>query len=319
MIVFVSLVMRMRHTKKNSSRKVERSSNSKRRRSPDMQQNSSKSNEGEISWRSLRTNNGHVEAEEAKVYEAKIDNDATKEALPENIRGNVKELRIVIDQLHLNFKQAGELILEIARRLDEDHVVKQDQICRKIKEFLKDKIQQRKISEGWIEECLPTEYKRKYKGKPKSQLNHLLKHRPEQQVAITQEGKSETNDEITTQVITSYREQQGIEDNPVATQIADSKPEQDIEYSDIDLTSVSTPIEQEPAAANAEPQEPQVDPDQVLQETSHEIRILLSRDSLSEQIARVDSPGIEWVWLSGVMDEKSRIVSNVKLERGELK
>src|SRR5215831_17563229 len=142
MIVFVSLVMRMRHIKKNSSRKVEPSSNSKRTRSPDMQQNSSKSNEGEISWRSLQTNNGHVEAEEAKVYEAKIDNVAKthaksygaiqEEVLPENVRGNVKELRIVIDQLHLNFIQAGELILEIARRLDEDHIVKQDQICRKI-------------------------------------------------------------------------------------------------------------------------------------------------------------------------------------------
>src|SRR5215831_4986148 len=146
MIVFVSLVMRMRHIKKNSSRKVEPSSNSKRTRSPDMQQNISKSNEGEISWRSLQTNNGHVEAEEAKVYEAKIENVAKsydaiqEEALPENVRGNIKELRIVIDQLHLNFIQAGELILEIARRLDEDHVVKQDQICRKIKEFLKDKI-----------------------------------------------------------------------------------------------------------------------------------------------------------------------------------
>jgi hypothetical protein len=182
---------------------------------------------------------------------------------------------------------------------------------------LKDKIQERKISEGWIEECLPTEYKRKYKCKPKSQLNHLLKHRPEQQVAVTQDGKSETNDEIAPHVIKSYKEQQGIEDNQVATQIADSRPEQDIEYSDTDL--VSTPIEQELEAANVQPQEPRVDPDQVLQETSHEIRILLSRDSLSEQIARVDSPGIEWVWLSGVMDEKSRIVSNVKLERGELK
>jgi hypothetical protein len=65
--------------------------------------------------------------------------------------------------------------------LDEDHVVKQDQICRKIKEFLKDKIQERKISEGWIEEWLPTEYKRKYRGKGQSpvklyneQLLHLI-------------------------------------------------------------------------------------------------------------------------------------------------
>ena len=145
-----------------------------------------------------------------------------------------------------------------------------------------------------------------------------MKHRPGQPVAVTQDGKSETKDEIAPQVIKSYREQQGIEDNPVATQISDSKPEEDIDYSDTDLTSVSTPIEQEPAAANAQPQESQVDPDQVLQETSHEIRILLSRDSLSEQIARVDSLGIEWVRLSGVMDEKSRIVSNLKLERGEL-
>src|SRR5215813_1516113 len=101
MIVFVSLVMRMRHIKKNSSRKVERSNNSKRRRSPDMQQNSSKSNEGEISWRRLQTNNGHVEAEEAKIdniaeTHTKPYDAIQEEGLPENVRGNVKELRIVI-------------------------------------------------------------------------------------------------------------------------------------------------------------------------------------------------------------------------------
>ncbi|HXP50170.1 MAG TPA: hypothetical protein VN922_09465, partial [Bacteroidia bacterium] len=32
--------------------------------------------------------------------------------------------------------------------------------------------QEGKISEGWIEECLPREYKRKY-TMPKSQQNHL--------------------------------------------------------------------------------------------------------------------------------------------------
>ena len=143
-----------------------------------MQQNISKSNEGEISWRSLQTNNGHVEAEEAKVYEAKIDNVAKthaksydaiqEEALPENVRGNVKELRIVIDQLHLNFIQAGELILEIARRLDEDHVVKQHQICRKIKEFLRDKIQERKSVRGGLKSvCLPST-RENTRAKPKA-------------------------------------------------------------------------------------------------------------------------------------------------------
>ena len=44
--------------------------------------------------------------------------------------------------------------------------------CKKIKEILKDKIQEGKISEGWIEECLPREYKRKY-TRTESQQNHL--------------------------------------------------------------------------------------------------------------------------------------------------
>jgi hypothetical protein len=34
-------------------------------------------------------------------------------------------------------------------------------------------------------------------------------------------------------------------------------------------------------------------------------------------MARAHSPGIESVWVSGVLNEKSRIVSNLKLERGE--
>ncbi len=59
------------------------------------------------------------------------------------------------------------------------------------------------------------------------------------------------------------------------------------------------------------------DPDQEESAPVH-FRILVSRDSLSEQIARIDSPGIEWVWLSGVLDEKSSIVSNLKLERGDV-
>jgi hypothetical protein len=126
------------------------------------------------------------------------------------------------------------LILDTARRLDEEHVVKQDQICRKIKELLEDKIQETKISEGWIEECLPTEYKRKYKVKPKSQLNHLLKHRPELQIAVIQDGKSEMRqDETSPQVIKYYTEQQGIKGNPYnrIKELEDENREMDVRCS----------------------------------------------------------------------------------------
>jgi hypothetical protein len=74
--------------------------------------------------------------------------------------------------MHLRLTKAKELILETARQLDEEHVEEQDKICKKIKEILKDKIQEGKISEGWIQECLPREYKRKY-TKIESQQNHL--------------------------------------------------------------------------------------------------------------------------------------------------
>ena len=73
-----------------------------------------------------------------------------------------RSLRIAVEQMHLSLTKAKELILETARQLDEQHVEEQAKICKKIKEILKDKIQEGKISEGWIEECLPGEYKRRY-------------------------------------------------------------------------------------------------------------------------------------------------------------
>src|SRR5918994_33305 len=72
------------------------------------------------------------------------------------------ELRKVIDQLDENFARAKNLILELARVLDESKQCEQSQICRRIKEILKDKIGEGKITAKWIEECLPQEYKRKY-------------------------------------------------------------------------------------------------------------------------------------------------------------
>ena len=98
--------------------------------------------------------------------------DETIDSLPENVKSIARNLRIAIEQMHLGLAKGKELILETARQLDEEHVEEQPNICKKIKEILKDKIQEGKISEGWIEECLPREYKRKY-TRTESQQNHL--------------------------------------------------------------------------------------------------------------------------------------------------
>ena len=88
------------------------------------------------------------------------------------IEGIIADLRMVIDELDMNFANAKRLILELARRLDETKRFEQSQICRKIKEILQDKIKDGKITEKWIEGCLPQEYKRKY---AKSEVTSLSK------------------------------------------------------------------------------------------------------------------------------------------------
>ncbi len=82
---------------------------------------------------------------------------------------------------------------------DEEHVVKQGQVCRKIKEILEDKINQGKISEKWIEECLPAEYKRKY---IKSDLSSLSKQRSKRQLIEVRTGGNQ---------ITEQQDEKGID------------------------------------------------------------------------------------------------------------
>ena len=105
---------------------------------------------------------------------------------PQNVKSMISSLRILIDQLDSDFKQARELILEIAKHLDEGGLCERNQISRTIKKILIDKIQEGKITEKWIEECLSPEYKRQY---TKSELSSLSKHRPKQQlIEVSVEG-----------------------------------------------------------------------------------------------------------------------------------
>jgi len=73
----------------------------------------------------------------------------------------------------------------LARRLDESKQCEQGQISKRIKEILKDKIHEGKISGKWIEECLPKEYKRKY---IKSELSSLS-NSPET-ILVRSDGKT---------------------------------------------------------------------------------------------------------------------------------
>jgi hypothetical protein len=99
------------------------------------------------------------------------------------VQNLVTKLKAVIDELAKNFANAKDLILELARVLDETkQCKKRSQICRKIKEMLKEKIAEGKITAKWIEECLPQEYKRRYNNNNiKSELSSLSGSEDEQQ------------------------------------------------------------------------------------------------------------------------------------------
>lgn len=102
----------------------------------------------------------------------------------------VYKLIAIIDALHLHTTQFRELILYLAKYLDENEIYERNQICRKIKEKLQDKIKEGKITERWIEECLPQEYKRQY---TKSEVS-----------SVSNENKQEQVLSITTQEAGSY-------------------------------------------------------------------------------------------------------------------
>ena len=76
------------------------------------------------------------------------------------VNGIIADLKMLVENLDLEFTKLREIIQELARRLDENKICKQETICQTIKEILKEKIAEGKISERYIEGCLPTEYKK---------------------------------------------------------------------------------------------------------------------------------------------------------------
>lgn len=91
----------------------------------------------------------------------------------------VNNLKAIIDALHHHTAQFREHILDLAKYLNENETYERSQICRIIKQKLQDKIKEGKITERWIEECLPQEYKRRY---TKSEVSSVSNENKEGQV-----------------------------------------------------------------------------------------------------------------------------------------
>ena len=110
------------------------------------------------------------------------------------IENIVANLRAVIDELDRNFTSAKNLILELARLLDETKQCQRSQVCRKIKEALRDKIKEGKITGKWIERCLPQDYKRIYAERKQSSLSGKVK-KLERVILVDNKGKTIAGEE----------------------------------------------------------------------------------------------------------------------------
>jgi copper chaperone CopZ len=87
----------------------------------------------------------------------------------------IDDVKIVIDEIRDNFTRLEDRIKKLARILYEDRICGKDKISQVLKKILIDKIKEGKISQRWIEICLPNEYKRKYNRKviDKTEQNSL--------------------------------------------------------------------------------------------------------------------------------------------------
>ena len=110
-----------------------------------------------------------------------------------SVNGIIADLKMLVENLDLEFTKLREIIQELARRLDENKLCKQETICQTIKEILKEKIAEGKISERYIEGCLPTEYKRKHIRKKIIETEICSVSQSNQGASLIQKDESNNN------------------------------------------------------------------------------------------------------------------------------
>jgi hypothetical protein len=250
-----------------------------------------------------------------------------QQTVRDNLDTEIQEIR---EEFRTHFTKCEELIKRLGNAIKKAGIVKENDICHEVKNILAEEIADQKITVRTIDRYCLDEWKRITKPK-KDKLSYS---KPDQQIVITQDGKSEMLQEEVTrgQQSTEEKPADSKSEQPATPTPADSKSEQDVGKP----VTPTTPTEPQPQSqesqqptdtstnegpgtdtSNTAPttQESQEGPEP----QEHEIRLLLPWDSLSEQwglLGQAHSPGIKWVWLSGVLDEKSGKVNSLKLTNG---
>jgi hypothetical protein len=99
-----------------------------------------------------------------------------------NIDDIITRLNKAIEEYNKISTTARDLILELARAIEESNSCKKSsEISSKIKKLLHEKIIEKKITKRWIEESLPSEFKRKYSLKSEHCSLSKDKDKPQQQ------------------------------------------------------------------------------------------------------------------------------------------
>jgi hypothetical protein len=235
--------------------------------------------------------------QEGQVREDESSNSSIQSQQQSSVKDDLEvEIREIREEFRTHFTRCKELVKRLGNVIKKAGIVKESDICHEVKNILAEEIAAQDITVRTIERYCPDEWKRTTKPKP-TKKNDNLSFSPKPLVAVTQDGKSETEE-----IAPISQGQQSMGENPTST---DSGPEQDIEKPvapmsiSVESTAATptTSIEQESAAVRTQ---------------EHRITIMLQWDTLSEQMGEVHSPGIEWVQLSGALDEKG-IMSNLKL------
>jgi len=108
----------------------------------------------------------------------------------DEVEVKINNIKKCINTIHKNFKTLRDGTLELAKKLDEDKICKRDEICNKIKEYVKEEIQNGKITARWIEQSLPKEYKRKYENKSEVSSLSEKQNLKDKEIVMTVDGNS---------------------------------------------------------------------------------------------------------------------------------
>ena len=108
------------------------------------------------------------------------------------LKDKINDIKKLINTLYGTFRTLEEHIFDLAKEYEKRKICETNEICNKIKKDLEEEIKNGKITDRWIEKCLPKEYKRKYEKK--SEVSSLSSN--DEMIVVTTDGTtSRKNDQ----------------------------------------------------------------------------------------------------------------------------